>query len=79
MSQPTLRGRLIRYVPSPDGVQADIALIEPNGEEHEVRCICRPTGTEIGGDDETLSYLNERYSPQMVCRSATHTVRHGYA
>jgi hypothetical protein len=73
----TLRGRLIRYVPSPDGVQADIALIEPNGEEYEIRCLCRPTGTEIGGDDYTLRYLNERYSPEAVWRTASRVVEYG--
>jgi hypothetical protein len=70
---------LIRYVPSPDGVQADIALIEPNGEEHEVRCLCRENGTEIGGDEYTLLYLNHRYSPDVVSLSASNVVHHGYS
>jgi len=68
---------LIRYVASPDGVQADIALIEPNGEEHQVRCLCRATGTEIGGDDYTLLYLNERYSPEAVWQTASRVVEFG--
>lgn len=65
-----LTGRLIRHVPSPDGPQADVALIEPNGDEHAVRCLIRRDGTDrtdIGGDGETLSYLNAKYGNRTVC------------
>jgi len=78
MSQPSLRGRLIRFVPSPDGIQADIALIEPNDQEHVVRCLCKASQTEIGGDAETLRYLNETYSPPVVSQTAADTVMLGY-
>lgn len=65
-----LRARLIRYVPSPDGRQGDVALIEPNGDEHEVRCLIKSDGTEIGGEGESLHYLNEKYGDAEVCLAA---------
>lgn len=71
-----LRARLIRHVPSPDGRQADVALIEPNGDEHEVRCLIKPNGTDIGGDREALHYLNEKYGDEEVCLAAQGAV-HG--
>ena len=30
----------------------------------------RPTGTEIGGDGESLNYLNEKYGDAEVCLTA---------
>lgn len=62
---------MIQFVPSPDGPQADVALIEPNDDEHVVRCLLRRgAGTEIGGDNDALIYLNERYGDEMVCLTA---------
>ena len=69
-----LQGRLISYVYSSEGRQADIALVEPNGDEHVLRCLVKPTGTDLGGDHETLAYLNHRYGPETVCRTAKQTV-----
>ncbi len=66
----SLRGRFLRSVPSDEGRQADIALIEPNGEEHVVRCLIKVTGTDIGGNGEVLAYLNSRYGDQTVCLTA---------
>lgn len=66
----SLKARFVRQVPSPDGRQADVVLIEPNGDEHPVRCLMRPTGTEIGGDGESLNYLNEKYGDAEVCLTA---------
>jgi hypothetical protein len=65
-----LRSRFICEVPSPDGRQADVAIIEANGDEHIVRCLIRPNLTEIGGDFEIVQYLNERYGEEAVCRAA---------
>lgn len=65
-----LRAELMRRVPSPDGPQADVILIEPNGTEHQVRCLCKPDGTtDIGvmGGAERLLDLEERYGAQVVC------------
>lgn len=69
-----LRASLIRHVPSTAGNQADIALIEPNGDEHKVRCLIRSNGTEIGGDEADLHYLNEKYGDQEVCLAAQDAV-----
>ncbi len=71
MSTGQLRARVVGLVDSPDGKQADIMLIEPNGDEHLVRCLCKWDGTmDIGGDGEVLAYLNQRYSAEMVGQTA---------
>lgn len=70
-----LQARFLRFVPSTEGTQADLMLTEPNGDEHLVRCLCRPSGsTDIGevGDGETLGYLNDRYGSQVVCALCRH-------
>lgn len=69
-----LRGRFIRFVPSPEGRQADVALVEPNGDEHVVRCLIGVDGTDIGGNRDELVYLNERYGDQTVCLAARSAV-----
>ena len=62
-----LRAVLLRHVPSVDGIQADVLLIEPNGDEHHVRCLCKHDGTtDIGGDGEEIAYLNEKFGSQTV-------------
>ena len=72
-----LRVRLIERVESADGTQAIVALIEPNDDEHQVRCLCRRDGsTEIAevGEGEIISYLGDRYGEQVVwalCRATT--------
>jgi len=48
-------------------------LIEPNGDETRVRCLCRGDLTEIGVDGretEGLTYLNKRYGGTAVCTAA---------
>jgi hypothetical protein len=65
-----LQARFLRFVHSTEGTQADLLVTEPNGDEHLVRCLCRPSGsTDIGevGDGETVGYLNDRYGSQVVC------------
>jgi len=66
----TIRARLIEYVPSPDGKQADVALIEPNGDELCVRCLVIGMTAEIGGDGEALRYLFEKYGKRDVALAA---------
>lgn len=62
-----LRARLLEHVPSPDGTQADILLIEPNGDEHRVRCLCKRDGTtDLGGDGELVTFLNDKYGEKTV-------------
>ncbi|MBN9500499.1 MAG: hypothetical protein BGO01_07745 [Armatimonadetes bacterium 55-13] len=62
-----LRARLLEHVPSPDGTQADVLLIEPNGDEHRVRCLCKRDGTtDLGGDGEMVAFLNDKYGEQTV-------------
>jgi len=57
-------------VPSERGPQADLVLVEPNGDEHYVRCLCEPHRTEIGGDRVSLTYLNDRYTRDVVGETA---------
>ena len=74
MDLSALRSRILRPVHSMDGRQADIVLIEPNGDEHVVRCLLRGLETEIGGDPEALTYLNSRYGDPAVCFTAREAV-----
>jgi hypothetical protein len=69
-----LQARLLSRGPSPDGTQADLLLIEPNGDEHLVRCLCKDDGsTEIGGDGEMVGYLNDKYGSPNVCSLSRQT------
>lgn len=73
----TLRAELMRRVPSPQGPQSDVLLVESSGEEHQVRCLCKEDGTtEISVLDgpERLIVLEERYGEQVIwalCRQIT--------
>lgn len=63
----------MRHVLSPHGPQSDVLFMEPNGEEHQVRCLCRADGTtELGvlGGPERLLALEDRYESQVVCALA---------
>lgn len=54
---------------SESGPQADALVIEPNGDIHHVRCLCRPNGnTDIGEPPESkmMEYLVGRYGSQLV-------------
>jgi len=64
-----LSARKLQTVPSNEGIQADVALTESNGDEHVVRCLCKFDGTTDIGDPnsgETLKYLSDRYGDQTV-------------
>lgn len=64
-----LRAVLMRHVPSPEGPQADVLLIEPNGQEHQVRCLCKSDGTtDLGemGNGERLPFLEDKYGAQVI-------------
>lgn len=65
-----LQARFVQAVESCDGCQADVMLVEPNGDKHIVRCLCKRNGTtDIGevGDGSVVGYLIERYGSQVVC------------
>jgi hypothetical protein len=68
-----LHGRFVSYLPTTEGVRANILLIEDNGDEYPVKCLARVSGTDINGDPVYLDYLNQRYSPETVCAVARHT------
>lgn len=70
MSSGSLNARLVRRLYSPHGRQAELVLIEPNGDEHEVVCLAKENGTDINGVTENLDYLNSRYGTQAVCFAA---------
>jgi len=72
-----LRAEKMRSVPSDRGPQADVLLIEPDGQEHQVRCLCLDGGnTEIGVDSSIalFNYLASVYGEDQVlslCRRET--------
>lgn len=64
-----LKARKLQTVPSNDGIQADVALTEPNGDEHILRCLCKFDGTTDIGDPsagDVMNYLSDRYGDQTV-------------
>lgn len=62
-----LTANLVAYVPSPEGSQADVELVEPNGDRHIIRCLCKRDGTtDLGGDGEMMEFLYEKYGAQTV-------------
>jgi hypothetical protein len=64
-----LQALLMRPEPSDDGVQATVLLVEPSGNELQVRCLCRPDGrTELGVFDGPagLNKLIESYGTETV-------------
>ena len=66
----SLTGRVNAIVASPRGKQAEVWLVEPNGDEHLVLCLVLSSGVEIGGDGEILTYLNDRYGSAVVSLTA---------
>jgi len=65
-----LTAKVLAHVPTPEGPQADLLLIEPNGDSTQVRCLAKESGTEIAGESDYIDYLNRRYGPQMVSLTA---------
>lgn len=64
-----LRAILLRHEPSDDGPQADVLFVEPDGEEHRVRCLCRDGGgTDISDTDggARLNHLIARHGDQVI-------------
>lgn len=56
-------------------IQAEVILIEPNGDEHTVSCTSFSDGhLEVTGDGEMLDYLNDRYTPQGVSRAVRDSI-----
>lgn len=49
-------------------------LVEPNGDRHRVRCLVKPSGTDIGGEGDVLAYLNSRYGAAAVVQTAREMV-----
>ena len=68
-----LFGRFVNYLPTNEGVQANILLIEGNGDEYPVKCLARASGTDVNGDTVYLNYLNQRYGPETVATVARRT------
>lgn len=65
----SLSAHLLKSLPSDLGPQADVLLVEPNGDKYTVRCLCKPDGTtDVGeaGNARNLSYLAAKYGSQNV-------------
>ncbi|MCB8933051.1 MAG: hypothetical protein M9921_14500 [Fimbriimonadaceae bacterium] len=69
-----LRAELMRKVPSNEGPQADVLIIEPDGTEHQVRCLCRGGETVLGelGDGQRIPLLEEKYGAQVLVALTRH-------
>jgi hypothetical protein len=64
-----LTANVIERVRTPDGVVADLVVIEPNGDKTYLRCTCFPTSTEVDGDRELVGYLNNRYGDRAFSQT----------
>lgn len=62
-----LSARAIHRIETAEGVIAEVVVIEPNGDEYVVKCLCRDEGTTVDGEGDALSYLNERYGDVAFC------------
>jgi hypothetical protein len=62
-----LSARAVQRIETSEGVIAEVVVIEPNGDEYVVKCLCRDEGTTVDGEDDALSYLNERYGDVEFC------------
>ena len=70
-----LKAEFMRFVPSPDGPQAELFLVEPDGKELQVRCLIRDNGKiDVGviGDQREFERLLGIYSPDVVFAIAKH-------
>ncbi len=59
----------MRHVPSNEGRQADLLIIEPDGQEHQIRCLCRADGTTVLGelgDGKRIPHLDRKYGSQVI-------------
>jgi hypothetical protein len=72
-----LRARLISIADVPEGKQAQVLVLEPNGDNCMVECIVRPTGTEIGGDSTEIEYLEKRYGSREIWLAARQAIDNG--
>ena len=77
-----LKAEFMRYVPSPDGPQAELFLVEPDGKELQVRCLIRDNGNiDVGviGDRNEFERILGIYSPGVVYAIAKHvTLSHSH-
>jgi hypothetical protein len=70
MEMPTsLTANVIERIRTPDGIVADLVVVEPNGDRTYITCTVFPTTTEVDGDGELLAYLNERYGDVNFCQT----------
>lgn len=66
-----LQAQKIRPLFSNSGTQAELLLIEPNGDKHPVRCLCKFDGSlEIFGETDMVGYLNYRFGRDAVAAVA---------
>ena len=72
-----LTGQLVHRLPSSEGKMGLIILVEENGDQYKLVCLCRLDGTTTiseEGDGRNLAYLNDRYTSQVVCLVARDAV-----
>lgn len=63
-----ITAQVLERIQTPDGIVADLLVIEPNGDSTFVTCTVFPTTTEVDGDGDLLAYLNERYGDREFCQ-----------
>ena len=76
MSKEQLTARVVQFH---DWGTAEVLVEEANGDLYPVSCNCFSDRTEIGGEDQVLQYLNQRYGPgyfSFTVRQAVLDSRH---
>lgn len=69
---------LLRRERTEKGIEADVEVIEFNGDRYSVRCVCRGDGTEIGAEGDVVPYLHQRYGGEAFCRAIRTAVMDGW-
>src|SRR2546423_1241983 len=70
--------QIVEAEPTESGPQAVARVIEPNGDIHVVRCLCRVDGTtDVGEPSEKrmMPYLTRRYGPRLIAELRNATLR----
>lgn len=73
MARRVLKAYSVTRTEADGAIIAQVQAVEPNGEEYRFDVAVTPDETTITGDDEILSYLNQRYGSVLfssVVRSA---------
>lgn len=56
-----LSAKVLSKLETQKGIEGDVAVYEPNGDETIVHCVANEWHTMITGDNRLLDYFHQRY------------------